>query len=135
MTAGGLRERMLFLLESVERGDLQPAGALKDLQTLPFRDLGFARVDTHRELRQGAPEGVLAEGKEPEEIEAIVRALLESGAGSVMVTRADADARAATLRAAPDAEEDARARLAWVRRAVPPARGQVVIVSGGASRA
>lgn len=131
----GLGEQVLGLLESVDRGDLPPAAALKDLQTLPFRDLGFARVDSHRELRQGAPEGVLAEGKEPEEIEAIVRALLESGASSVMVTRADADARAATLRAAPDAEEDARARLAWVRRAVPPARGQVVIVSGGTSDA
>ena len=55
----------------------------------PFRDLGFARVDTHREQRQGAPEAILAEGKTPEEIEAIARALLESDAGSVLVTRAD----------------------------------------------
>jgi NCAIR mutase (PurE)-related protein len=126
---------MLSLLESVERGDLEPIGALKDLETLPFRDLGFARVDSHRELRQGAPEGVLAEGKEPAEVEAIVGALLEDGAGSVMVTRADAQARAATLRAAPDAEQDARARLAWVGREVPLARGDVVIVSGGTSDA
>jgi NCAIR mutase (PurE)-related protein len=133
----GLRDQILSLLESVERGEVPPTGALEDLQTLPFRDLGFARVDSHRELRQGAPEGVLAEGKEPEEIEAIVRALLESGASSVMVTRADADARAATLRAAPgaDAHEDARARLAWIRRAVPEAHGRVVIVSGGTSDA
>ena len=80
----------------------------------PFRDLGFARVDTHRELRQGAPEAILAEGKTPEEIEAIARALLESGAGSVLVTRADAEAREALRRLAPDAEQDARARLAWV---------------------
>ena len=82
----------------------------------PFRDLGFARVDTHRELRQGAPEAILAEGKTPEEIEAIARALLESDAGSVLVTRADDAARAALRRVAPDAEEDARARLAWVAR-------------------
>ena len=63
-----------------------------------FRDLGFARVDTDREARQGAPEGIMAEGKTPEEIAAIARALLEGGAGSVMVTRADAAARAALLR-------------------------------------
>ena len=50
----------------------------------PFRDLGFARVDTHREPRQGAPEAIFAEGKTPEEIEAIARALLESDAGSVL---------------------------------------------------
>ena len=64
----------------------------------PFLDLGFARVDTDREARQGAPEAIIAEGKTPEEIAAIARALLERGAGSVIVTRADADARAALPR-------------------------------------
>ena len=99
----------------------------------PFRDLGFARVDTQREQRQGAPEAILAEGKTPDEIEAIALALLESDAGSVLVTRADDAARAALRRVAPDAEEDARARLAWVARNVPEARGLVTIVSGGTS--
>jgi NCAIR mutase (PurE)-related protein len=127
----GLRHEVLALLEAVEAGEVDVAAALERLQSLPFRDLGFARVDTHRELRQGAPEGVLAEGKQPDEIEAIVRALLDGGAASVVVTRADAPAREAVRRAAGDAEEDARARLAWVRRAVPPACGQVTIVSGG----
>jgi hypothetical protein len=98
-----------------------------------FRDLGFARVDTDRERRQGAPEGVLAEGKSAEEVAAISRALLEGGAGSVMVTRADAAARAALREVAPDASEDSRARLAWVARSVPEARGLVCIVSGGTS--
>jgi NCAIR mutase (PurE)-related protein len=98
-----------------------------------FRDLGFARVDTDREQRQGAPEAILGEGKTPGEIEAIAAALLEEGAGSVLVTRADDAARAALRRVAPDAREDERARLAWVARAVPPARGLVTIVSGGTS--
>ena len=98
-----------------------------------FRDLGFARVDTDRERRQGAPEAILAEGKTPEEIEAIAAALLDGGAGSVLVTRADAAARAALRRVAPDAREDARARLAWVAPAVPAVRGLVTIVSGGTS--
>jgi NCAIR mutase (PurE)-related protein len=98
-----------------------------------FADLGFARVDTDREARQGAPEGIVAEGKTPEEIEAIARALLDEGAGSVMVTRADEAARAALARVAPDAEQDARARLAWVARSVPEVRGLVTVVSGGTS--
>jgi pyridinium-3,5-biscarboxylic acid mononucleotide synthase len=98
-----------------------------------FTDLGFARVDTDREARQGAPEGIVAEGKTPAEIEAIARALLDGGAGSVMLTRADADARAALRRVAPDAEEDERARLAWVARSVPEVRGLVTVVSGGTS--
>jgi len=98
-----------------------------------FRDLGFARVDTDREARQGAPEGIMAEGKTPEEVAAIATALLESGAGSVMVTRADAEARAALLSVAPDGQQDERARLAWVARDVPVAHGLVTIVSGGTS--
>jgi NCAIR mutase (PurE)-related protein len=98
-----------------------------------FRDLGFARVDTDRERRQGAPEAILAEGKAPGEIAAIARAMLEDGAGSVLVTRADADARAAVRSVADDVQEDARARLAWVARDVPAAIGLVTIVSGGTS--
>ena len=125
--------KMLALLEAVRRGETVPADALAQLRELPFRDLGFARVDTHRELRQGAPEAILAEGKTPDEIEAIARALLEAGAGSVLVTRADAAAREALRRVAPDGEEDARARLAWVARRVPAVRGLVTIVSGGTS--
>jgi hypothetical protein len=99
----------------------------------PFVDLGFARVDTDREARQGAPEAIFAEGKAPEEIAAIARALLGGGASSVLVTRADDAARAALRDVAPDAEEDSRARLAWVAREVPEPRGLVTMVSGGTS--
>ena len=132
--AAVVADAMLSVLEAVQRGELAPADALARMGEAPFRDLGFARVDTHRELRQGAPEAILAEGKTPDEVEAIARALLES-AGSVLVTRADAAARDALRRVAPDAQEDARARLAWVARDVPAPRGLVTIVSGGTSDA
>ena len=99
----------------------------------PFVDLGFARVDTDREARQGAPEAIFAEGKTPEEIAGIARALLEGGASSVLLTRADEEARAALRAVAPDAQEDVRARLAWVARDTPEPRGTVTIVSGGTS--
>jgi NCAIR mutase (PurE)-related protein len=129
----GLRARILSLLEAVENGEVDAAAALERLTTLPYDDIAFARVDIHRELRQGAPEAVLAEGKTPEEVEAIVRSLLAAGAGSVLVTRADDRARAAVRRAAPDAREHERARLAWVARSLPTVRGKVTIVSGGTS--
>jgi NCAIR mutase (PurE)-related protein len=109
------------------------AALLEQLRGPGFTDLGFARVDTDREARQGAPEAIMAEGKTPDEITAIAGVLLEHGAGSVLVTRADEEARAALRRVAPDAEEDARARLAWVARAVPEVRGVVTVVSGGTS--
>src|ERR671935_2266316 len=101
----GLREDLEELLERVRRGEVEPRRALEQLAQLPFRDLGFARADVHRELRQGAPEAVLAEGKTPEQVAAIARALLDGGAGSVLVTRADAEARRALREVADDAQE------------------------------
>jgi NCAIR mutase (PurE)-related protein len=130
-----MRTEIESLLDAVKRGEVVPDEALERLSALPYRDLGFARVDTHRELRQGAPEAVLAEGKLPHEIAAIVQALLDAGAGSVLVTRADEAARTAVRAVAPDAVEHERARAIWVARAVPPVRGAVAMVSAGTSDA
>jgi NCAIR mutase (PurE)-related protein len=129
----GLRAELLELLEGVRRGEVEPADALDRFAALPFRDLGFARVDLHRELRQGAPEAVLAEGKTPEQVAEIVVALLDGGAGSVLVTRAGGDARAAVRAVAPDARQDVRARAIWVARAAPEPAGLAVMVSAGTS--
>ena len=68
-------------------------------------------------------EAVLAEGKTPAEVVAIVRALLDAGAASVMVTRADAQVRAAVRASEPDAHEHERARAVWVARDTARARG------------
>ena len=127
----GLRAELEHLLEAVRSGEVEPADALERLAWLPYRDLGFARVDVHRELRQGAPEAVLAEGKRPDQVAGIVSALLEGGAGSVLVTRADEAARSAVRAIAADAEEDARARVVSIRRSLPELRGVVAMVSAG----
>ena len=129
----GLRAELETLLEAVRRGEVEPAEALERFAGLPYRDLGFARVDVHRELRQGAPEAVLAEGKTASQVATIVAALLEGGAGSVLVTRADEEARAAVRAIAPDAAEDARARAVWVARSLPEVRGVVTMASAGTS--
>ena len=129
----GLRDDLRELLEAVRAGTTSPDNALERLSELPFRDLGFARVDLHRELRQGAPEAVLAEGKTPEQVAQIFAALLDGGAGSVLATRADDAARAAVREVVPEAEEDALARCIWIARAVPEPRGLVAIVSAGTS--
>jgi NCAIR mutase (PurE)-related protein len=130
---GGLRDDLRDLLEGVRVGETSPDDALERLAELPYRDLGFARVDVHRELRQGAPEAVLAEGKTPEQVSQIFLALLEAGAGSVLATRADDEARAAVHDVVPEAEEDALARCVWVGRSVPEPRGLVAVVSAGTS--
>jgi NCAIR mutase (PurE)-related protein len=99
----------------------------------PILDLGFARLDTERGLRQGVPEAVLAEGKTPEQVAAIVAGLVESGTETVIVTRADAAARAAAHAAVDGLKEDAAARMVWLRRGVPDPVGTVAVVSAGTS--
>ena len=127
------RQRLEELLEAVADHDVAPATAADRIAALPYRDLGFARVDTHRELRQGAPEVILGSGKTPQQAAAIARALAEAGASSVLVTRADTDMRSAVREALPDALEHELARAIWVERHPLERRGRVLIVSAGTS--
>jgi NCAIR mutase (PurE)-related protein len=103
------------------------------LITDSFVDLGFARFDTQRELRQGAPEAVLAEGKTSREVLAIVVAALDAGVGSVLVTRADPDVRALLRDSVTGTHEHERARCAWVVNELPERYGRIAMVSAGTS--
>ena len=73
--------RLADLLARVSSGEVSPGDAARELRDLPFSDLGFAKVDHHRELRQGACEIVYAEGKTPEEVRSIVERLLSGNEG------------------------------------------------------
>src|SRR5271165_1152512 len=76
------------LLADVASGSCPPDDALSRLRRLPFADLGFARVDHHRSLRQGLPEAVYGPGKTPGQCAAIVTELLGEEGGPVLLTRA-----------------------------------------------
>lgn len=91
---------LLKLLKQVESGALSPERGLERLKHLPFEDLGFAKVDHHRALRQGYAEVVFGKGKAPAQVAEIVRAMLRHKAGSqnILVTRADAKIFAAVRR-------------------------------------
>ncbi|MEZ5101054.1 MAG: nickel pincer cofactor biosynthesis protein LarB [Thermoleophilia bacterium] len=127
------RSQLAALLEAVARGDLDPDEAADRIAAAGLAELGFARLDLQRELRQGAPEAVLGAGKTAAQVVAIVRALVEGGAGSVLVTRADEPMRAAVREAFPEAREDACARATWLARELPEPRGLVALVSAGTS--
>ena len=73
------RERLADLLAAVQRGACPVDEALERLRTLPYEDLGFARVDHHRGLRNGFPEVVFGQGKTPEQIVAIAERLVGRG--------------------------------------------------------
>ena len=76
------------LLDAVRGGTLSADDALAELRRLPFADLGFARVDHHRALRQGRAEAVYGPGKTPDQCAAIVAELLRDGDSPVLLTRA-----------------------------------------------
>jgi hypothetical protein len=79
-------DRLAELLEGVRRGKVSVAQALERLRHLPFEDLGFAKVDHHRSLRQGFPEVILGEGKTAADIAAIARAI-HTRRANVLITR------------------------------------------------
>src|ERR1700732_1922557 len=85
------QSELLKLLEDIHAGTLSPAKAAEQLKHLPFEDIGFAKVDHHRALRQGYAEVIFGKGKTPAQVAEIVRAMVSKKASShnVLVPRAD----------------------------------------------
>jgi pyridinium-3,5-biscarboxylic acid mononucleotide synthase len=81
-------QQVLDLLEKIRQGALTPDEGLERLKHLPFEDLGFARVDHHRTLRQGFPEVIFSPGKKPEQVAAIVKSLLRQKS-NILITRSN----------------------------------------------
>ena len=81
-------EEVLNLLKAVESGKLSTKAAMERIKHLPFEDIGFAKVDHHRAIRQGFAEVVFGKGKAPAQVAAIVRAMLRHRASrhNVLVT-------------------------------------------------
>ncbi len=129
--------RLELLLRDVAAGTVDPERAVKELRDLPFADLGYAKVDHHRELRQGTCEIVFAQGKTVEQVEGIVRELVAGNEGPVLVSRASPEQRDA-VRAVAGAhglpvEERAAARCVAIPRNVVPSGGAVLVLTAGTS--
>lgn len=122
------------LLLAVRDGDITVDSALNALRDLPYSDLGFARLDTHRELRQGLPEAIYAEGKTTEQVLAIADRLLTTTTGPVLATRTSDEQARLLVDRFPEAVHHSSARLVVVRS--EPTRhveGSVVVVAAGTS--
>ncbi len=119
------------LLEEVRAGRISPDEAVAELRRLPFADLGFARVDHHRALRQGFAEAVYGPGKTPEQCALIVGELLTRGSGPVILTRAEADQAEAAMAANPGATSTGARLATVVWRPAAPRPERVVVVTAG----
>jgi len=124
--------RLQALLASVQAGTVTPEEALGRLRRLPYEDLGFAKLDTHRALRVGAPEAVLCAGKTPDQVVAILRRLTASHA-NVLATRADAVVHARAVQAGLPVTYYEAARLLVANPQPVESVGLVVVVSAGTS--
>ncbi|HEV8344420.1 MAG TPA: nickel pincer cofactor biosynthesis protein LarB [Candidatus Binatia bacterium] len=127
-------ESLRQLLTGVRKGKVTVERALQRLQHLPFEDLGFAKVDHHRALRQGFPEVIMGEGKTPVEISAIARALHKHRA-NVLVTRLSPEKTAALRRLTPRLRYHPEARAAtWIARPIRiGGKGVILVVCAGTS--
>ena len=129
MDPEGLKE----LLERVREGALSPDDAAKRLATLPYEDLGFAKVDHHRALRRGFPEAVFGAGKTPEQIVAIVGRIAAHGQ-RVLVTRTSAEVHRRVAEVLPEARYHEAARCLTVEKGpVPLLPGRIAVAVAGTS--
>jgi NCAIR mutase (PurE)-related protein len=128
------------LLEGVKAGAVRIGDAVHEIKKLPFADMGFAKVDHHRELRTGYPEVIFCPGKTTEQIKLIAAELLSEKNANILATRANREIFGELLGIAPDAEYSDLARTIAIRRksgarrAVSAATGRektICVVSAG----
>jgi NCAIR mutase (PurE)-related protein len=130
------QSELLKILESVKSGDLAPVKAIERLKHFPFEDLGFAKVDHHRALRQGFAEVIFGKGKTPQQIGAIVKAMLrqKDSRQNILVTRAGAKTFAAVKKLNRAATFHPLSGVITIERSAEiTGKGTILLVTAGTS--
>ena len=121
------------LLQGVQNGTVSVDDALLQLKQQPFEDLGFAKVDLHRKVRQGANEVIYGEGKTAVQIIGILDSMAQNGQKNVLITRLDKEKAEAISQKTPITYyENARVAIAG-QMAAPGGIGKIVVATGGTS--
>ncbi|MFW6457295.1 MAG: nickel pincer cofactor biosynthesis protein LarB [Planctomycetota bacterium] len=120
------------LLKRMRDGDISIEKTLERLRHLPFEDIGFAKIDHHRELRCGRQEVILCQGKSPEQIADIAERILDNG-HLVLGTRADQEDYDAVKARWPHAQYHESARCVVIEEEPIEHKGRVLVVTGGTS--
>jgi len=124
---------MKRLLESVRSGETSVEEALLKLKAEPFEDIGFAKVDLHRKIRQGAAEVIYGAGKTPEQMIGILDVMKQNGQNTVLITRLSAEAAAVVSQSHPlEYHSDARVGIVG-EMPEPDGLGRIVVATGGTS--
>ncbi|MGH9353580.1 MAG: nickel pincer cofactor biosynthesis protein LarB, partial [Terriglobia bacterium] len=121
------------MLQQVRRGTLSVEGAVEQLRDLPYEDLGYAKIDHHRSLRQGFPEVIFGCGKSPEHIEGVVRRMLPRQ-HNILITRGNEAIFQRIKQLAPGAEFHPLSGAIVVRQnKIRSGKGTILVVSAGTS--
>ncbi len=127
------KKSALEMLHRVKDGSLSPEDAVLKLKMSPFEDIGYAKIDRHRELRQGASEVIYGQGKTPEQIAGIVQAMRKQSGQNILITRMSAEA-AGLLKEIPQFEYHPLPRVGMVKQQPPCVKGgKIVVATGGTS--
>ena len=129
------RQQLRALLDEVRAGSVTPEAAhdrlFQFLSQKPYEDLEFARVDHHRNIRQGFPEVIFGQGKSPSQIAAIAARIVAAG-HSLLVTRTTPEAHQAVVAEVPGATYNAHARCITLDlHTASPGRGTILIAAAG----
>ena len=119
------------ILEAVSAGNMSVDEALLKVKRAPFEDIGYAKVDLHRKIRQGAAEVIYGAGKTPEQICGIVQVMRDNGQDSILITRMSPEAAQAVAAVHP-MEYHAEARVGILGALPQPSGlGKIVVATGG----
>ncbi|MFC1502168.1 nickel pincer cofactor biosynthesis protein LarB [bacterium] len=125
------KEQIKKLLEAVQSGGLSIADAVEKLKSLPYDDLGFAKIDTHRAIRRGFPEVIYCEGKTTDQIRKIVMKMIPNN-GIILAMRADPDVYEAVKTITDTATYHPEARAIVVgKKPKVKYKGKILVVSAG----
>jgi NCAIR mutase (PurE)-related protein len=122
------------LLEGIQKGKVKIERAMQELKTLPFEEIGFATIDHHRSLRQGAPETIFGEGKTAAQVISIMKKMQEKR-NNILVTRLDREKVPPIRRALPKAKYYPHSRtLSLLNHPIKiVGRGTILVVCAGTS--
>lgn len=123
------------ILEAVRDGSMSVADAVMKLKTAPFADLGFAKVDLHRPLRQGVAEVIYGAGKTPEQMIGIIDAMRSNGQSTILITRLSSEAAEKIKNNVTyDFDYHAVAKIGVIGpKPNPDGIGKIVVTTGGTS--
>ena len=126
------KKNLLEALNAVRDGKLSPEAMLEKLNQAPYEDIGFAKIDHHRQMRNGNCEVIYGAGKTADQIAAICERMIAAGSENILITRMDGD-KAATVEKRVPLFYDEVARIGVANRVERELVGKIVIASGGTS--